>query len=115
MPGIYLATDLDTSVDPFEGTVLEVPIRETRFNPRNVFSVYVWAVSFGGKTVVLQVSPDYDETNPSLADWFTARRQDETQASWTISDVYTVILRGKAMRIRVTGAGTTDNLNMVIY
>jgi hypothetical protein len=110
-----LLTNITTAADPYEGAPVPVPFRETRYNPRNILSAYVWATAFGGRTVTLQISPDYDAANPSAANWFTVRRVDETQATWILSDLETVLLRGFFMRLRVTGVGTITALNGVIY
>lgn len=112
---VALLTNITSAANPYEGAPLPVPFRETRYNPRNVLSAYVWATAFGGKTVTLQVSPDYDPANPSVANWFSARRVDETQAIWTLADVESVLLRGSYMRLRATGVGNITALYGVIY
>ena len=76
----------------------------------NTFSVYVWSADFGGGSVYIEVSPDGDGTNA-----FTARRVDETQAIFTLSDVQTVRLRGFKVRARLAGATTPSALTAMLY
>ena len=110
-----LLVNITTASDPYEGAPVLAPLRGNPSNLYKVLSAYVWATSFGGRTVTLQASPDYDSANPTAANWFTVRRVDETQAIWTISDVENVVPLGSYLRLRVTGVGTITGLNGVVY
>lgn len=61
------------------------------------YAFYVWSSDFGAGTVTLQVSPDN-------INWFTARRQNESQAITTVSDVMMVKVRAGYVRAKLTGA-----------
>lgn len=96
----------NTSTDDLTGDWFDVPQRGGRGLWHNLFSVYVWATSFGGGTVTIEVTPMGDSSQV-----FTARRVDETQALFTQSDVETVRLRGFRVRARISGSTGVSGLS----
>jgi len=74
-----------------------------------IAAVFCWATNFQGGTVTIQISPD--GTN-----WFTARRVNEQQSQFTVSDVHMVHLRGRYIRAELTGTGASvTDLNVQVF
>ena len=97
----------NTSTDDLTGAWFDVPQRGGRGLWHNLFSVYVWATSFGGGQVRIEVTPMGDQSQV-----FTARIVDESQAIFTVSDVKTVRLRGSSVRARIVGSTGVSGLSV---
>ena len=81
------------------GPEVEPPASYQALHGDSVYHVYVATTDIGAASVTIQVSPD--GTN-----WFTARRTDENQATFTVADVHTLRVRAKLMRASISGTAT---------
>lgn len=83
------------------------PIRSV--NGDTIHSVCCYSGDFDGGTITIQWSPD-DGTNA-----FTVRRVDESQAIFTVSDVYNVRAVGGLVRAILTGSGGSTTALTVVW
>lgn len=96
------AVDADTDGDSNE---IHSGYRAGRADVRSCF---VWATSFGGGTVTIQVTPD-NGTN-----WFPARTSDGIQATFTQSDMRNIYVRGTHIRAVLNGATSPSDLSVKV-
>ena len=90
------------------GASFEIVGNNARGSTQSFRSVFVYADSWGGGTVTIQVSPD------NGSNWFTARLDDSTQASFTASDMKNALIRGTLIRAILTGATSPSNVTVIV-